>query len=109
MSSTSESGFADRLPESVRSSSLHGGTVDAKGQRRDLRSDGSFPRGHAQHAAAKADLVKHVQHDIEFHNVFYELSGSELLEDRLERYFNEDTPLYERRRPALRTRLERDG
>lgn len=30
-------------------------------------------------AAIERNLVKHVQHDIEFHNVFYELSGSELL------------------------------
>ena len=30
-------------------------------------------------AAANGDLVKHLQHDIDFHTVFYDLSGSELL------------------------------
>lgn len=30
-------------------------------------------------AAERQDLVQHLQHDIEFHTVFYDLSGSELL------------------------------
>jgi GntR family transcriptional regulator, gluconate operon transcriptional repressor len=30
-------------------------------------------------AANRGDLVQHLQHDIEFHTVFYDLSGSELL------------------------------